>query len=211
MTMATMAAKTRNTHANDAHEGHHDTGANAVFGFWLYLMSDLILFGGLFITYVVLHTHTVDGPGTHDIFNLKFVFTETMLLLVSSCTFGFAMFALVQKRLAQVKLWMVVTFILGLAFVCMEVYEFHHLISENYGPGRSAFLSAFFTLVGTHGIHVTVGLIWIIVMMVQICMWGINQRTTVRLTCLSLFWHFLDIVWICVFSVVYLFGMLPPV
>lgn len=208
MTTTTMTSQEAHAAHVGAHE-HHDQSDKTIFGFWLYLMTDLILFGGLFIAYVVLHGNVVDGPGTHDIFQLGFVLVETFLLLVSSCTFGFAMLALSRKQIAQVKMWLLVTFALGACFVGMEVYEFHHLVAEGYGPSRSAFLSAFFTLVGTHGIHVTVGLVWILVMLVQVSKWGINARTTVRLTCLSLFWHFLDIVWICVFTVVYLMGKLP--
>ena len=171
-------------HTQGAHEdGHHDAGANKVFGFWIYLMSDCILFATLFATYAVLVNGTAGGPSGKDIFELPFVFAETMLLLLSSITFGFGMLA-------------------------MEIYEFHHLIAEGYGPDRSGFLSAFFTLVGTHGIHVTSGLVWIIVMMVLVAKKGLTDRNRTRLMCLSLFWHFLDVVWICVFTVVYLMGVM---
>ena len=129
-----------------------------------------------------------------------------MLLLFSSITFGFAMLAMNKGRAAAVNGWLLVTFVLGAGFIAMEIYEFHHLIAEGYGPDRSAFLSAFFTLVGTHGIHVTSGLIWLIVMMVLVAKKGLTDRTRSRLMCLSLFWHFLDVVWICVFTVVYLMG-----
>jgi cytochrome o ubiquinol oxidase subunit III len=177
-----------------------------VFGFWIYLMSDCILFATLFATYAVLVNGTAGGPSGKDIFELPFVFGETMLLLFSSITFGFGMLAMNQNRVGTVKAWLMVTFLLGAGFIAMEIYEFHHLIAEGYGPQRSGFLSAFFTLVGTHGIHVTSGLIWIIVMMVLISKKGLTERNRTRLMCLSLFWHFLDVVWICVFTVVYLMG-----
>lgn len=198
----------QHSHHQGAHDGHHDAGANKVFGFWIYLMSDCILFACLFATYAVLVTGTAGGPTGKDIFELPFVFAETMLLLFSSITFGFAMLAMNKHKVASVNTWLLVTFLLGAGFIAMEIYEFHHLIAEGFGPQRSGFLSAFFTLVGTHGIHVTSGLIWIIVMMVLISKKGLNERNRTRLMCLSLFWHFLDVVWICVFTVVYLMGVM---
>ncbi|KLN96460.1 cytochrome o ubiquinol oxidase subunit III [Moellerella wisconsensis] len=196
------------TNQNEAHaeHGHHDAGATKVFGFWIYLMSDLILFASLFATYVVLSGGTAGGPSGKDIFSLKFVLGETFLLLFSSITYGFAMLAMHKGKVATVNLWLFVTFLLGLGFVIMEVYEFHELISEDYGPDRSGFLSAFFALVATHGLHVTAGLVWIIIMMIQVSCRGLTQVNQTRLNCLSLFWHFLDVVWICVFTVVYLLG-----
>lgn len=205
MTTATLE-NTYHKH-NNSHE--HAAGERVTFGFWIYLMTDLILFGGLFIAYMVLRNNTVGGPSTYDIFQLPFVLVETFLLLASSFTFGLAMLALNKKSLSKTKLWLIVTLVLGFCFVVMEVYEFCTLIGEGYGPSRSAFLSAFFTLIATHGLHVSVGLIWIIVMLIQLSLWSINSRTIVRMTCLSMFWHFLDIVWICVFTVVYLIGKLP--
>ena len=196
-------------HTHGAHEdGHHDAGATKVFGFWIYLMSDCILFATLFATYAVLVNGTAGGPAGKDIFELPFVFAETMLLLLSSITFGFGMLAMNKNKVSAVNTWLLVTFILGAGFIAMEIYEFHHLIVNDAGPDRSGFLSAFFTLVGTHGIHVTSGLIWIIVMMVLISKKGLTERNRTRLMCLSLFWHFLDVVWICVFTVVYLMGVM---
>lgn len=202
-----MSTNTMTNH-NAAHaaHGHHDTGGTKVFGFWVYLMSDLILFASLFATYVVLADGTAGGPEGKDIFSLKFVLGETFLLLFSSITYGFAMLAMHRGKVASVNLWLFVTFLLGLGFVIMEVYEFHELIAEGYGPDRSGFLSGFFALVATHGIHVTCGLIWIIIMMIQISRRGLTEVNQTRLNCLSLFWHFLDVVWICVFTVVYLLG-----
>lgn len=193
--------------AHSSHEhGHHDAGANKVFGFWIYLMSDCILFACLFATYAVLVNGTAGGPTGKDIFELPFVLVETFLLLFSSITYGMAMIAMNNNKQSQVMSWLALTFLFGAGFVAMEIYEFHHLIAEGFGPDKSGFLSAFFTLVGTHGIHVTSGLIWMVVMMIHVSRRGLTHNNRARLMCLSMFWHFLDVVWICVFSVVYLMG-----
>ena len=199
-------------HDNHGHDGHHehDDTDLTVFGFWTYLMSDLILFGTLFIAFAVLSSHIPAGtPSPKELFGdtLGFVLTETFALLISSVTFGFAVLASYKKNVNQVILWLIVTFLFGASFIGMELYEFNHLVHAGHGPSHSAFLSAFFTLVGTHGIHVTSGLVWMIVLMIQIKKYGLTTANTRRLACLSLFWHFLDIVWICVFSVVYLLGV----
>ncbi|HCH50133.1 cytochrome o ubiquinol oxidase subunit III [Escherichia coli] len=201
--MSTQTVNNANAHE---HHGHHDAGATKVFGFWIYLMSDLILFASLFATYAVLVNGIADGPSGKEIFSLPFVLVETFLLLFSSITFGFAMLSMNKGSVSRVNLWLFVTFLFGLGFVIMEVYEFHELIAEGYGPDRSAFLSAFFALVSTHGLHVTAGLIWIVIMMIQVSRRGLTEVNRTRLSCLSLFWHFLDVVWICVFTVVYLMG-----
>ena len=192
--------------AHDDH-AHHDTGGNTVFGFWLYLMTDCILFACVFATYAVLVNHTAGGPSGKDIFELPYVLGETALLLVSSCTYGFAMIAAHRGFKGQTLAWLAATFVLGAGFIGMEINEFHHLIAEGFGPDKSAFLSSFFTLVGMHGLHVTAGLVWMIVMMLQVSQRGLTDRNNTRLMCLSLFWHFLDIVWICVFTIVYLMGV----
>jgi cytochrome o ubiquinol oxidase subunit 3 len=194
-----------NAHATD---GHHDAGSVKVFGFWIYLMSDCILFASLFATYAVLVNGTAGGPAGKDIFELPFVLVETFCLLFSSITYGMAILAMHRGESSKVTAWLGLTFLFGLAFICMELYEFHHLIAEGFGPSRSAFLSGFFTLVATHGIHVTSGLIWILVMMTQVSRRGLTATNKTRLMCLSLFWHFLDVIWICVFTVVYLMGAL---
>ncbi|BDR96740.1 cytochrome o ubiquinol oxidase subunit III [Proteus mirabilis] len=201
-----MSTQTLNNANAHEHHGHHDAGATKVFGFWIYLMSDLILFASLFATYAVLVNGIADGPSGKEIFSLPFVLVETFLLLFSSITFGFAMLSMNKGSVSQVNLWLFVTFLFGLGFVVMEVYEFHELIAEGYGPDRSAFLSTFFALVSTHGLHVTAGLVWIIIMMIQVSRRGLTDVNRTRLSCLSLFWHFLDVVWICVFTVVYLMG-----
>jgi len=191
--------------AHDDH-AHHDTGGNTVFGFWLYLMTDCILFACVFATYAVLVNHTAGGPSGKDIFELPYVLGETALLLVSSCTYGFAMIAAHRGFKGQTLAWLAATFVLGAGFIGMELNEFHHLIAEGFGPDKSAFLSSFFTLVGMHGLHVTAGLVWMVIMMLQVSKRGLTDRNNTRLMCLSLFWHFLDIVWICVFTIVYLMG-----
>jgi cytochrome o ubiquinol oxidase subunit 3 len=197
-------------HANSAHDHdhHHDAGSNKLFGFWIYLMSDCILFATLFATFAVLGNAYAGGPSGKDIFELPFVFVETMLLLVSSITFGFGIIAMRRKDISALKRWMVITFLLGAGFIGMEIYEFHHLIVHGHGPDKSAFLSAFFTLVGTHGLHVTFGLIWLATCLWQLNTKGLTETMEVRFNCLSLFWHFLDIVWICVFTFVYLVGVM---
>ncbi|MDV2858775.1 MULTISPECIES: cytochrome o ubiquinol oxidase subunit III [Oceanimonas] len=187
-------------------EEHHDTGGNTLFGFWLYLMTDCLLFASVFATYAVLYMNTAGGPGGRELFDLKFVAVETAVLLVSSITYGFAMLAGHNHKRGLTLLWLLVTFALGATFIGMELYEFHHLIESGNGPQRSAFLTSFFTLVGMHGLHVTAGLVWMLVLMVELMTRGTGPRTLTRLGCLSMFWHFLDVVWICVFTVVYLMG-----
>jgi cytochrome o ubiquinol oxidase subunit III len=186
--------------------GHDDHGqSQTVFGFWLYLMTDCFLFASLFATFAVLGNQFAGGPTAKDLFDIPGVALETALLLLSSITYGFAMLGAYRRKSGAVLKWLVVTFVLGAAFLVLELQEFSHLIHEGAAPQRSAFFSAFFTLVGTHGLHVTMGLIWMAVLMVQIIKKpNLTQRQITRLTCLGLFWHFLDIVWICVFTFVYL-------
>ncbi|WP_241574218.1 cytochrome o ubiquinol oxidase subunit III [Rosenbergiella nectarea] len=195
---------------HDAHgeHGHHDAGANKIFGFWIYLMSDCIIFATLFATYAVMVNNTAGGPAGRDIFELPYVLGETALLLLSSITYGMAVISMNKGSKGAVNAWLLLTFICGLGFIGMEINEFHHLISEGFGPQRSGFLSAFFTLVGTHGLHVTCGLIWMLVLMFQIATRGLTATNRTRIMCLSLFWHFLDVVWICVFTIVYLMGVM---
>lgn len=178
------------------------------FGFWVYLMSDVIIFSMLFTMFIIVSKHYNGGPSGHDLFELKGVFAETMALLLSSITFGMAMLNLHARKQSLVLLWLVITFVFGALFVGLEVHEFLGLAHEGAGPQASAFLSAFFTLVGTHGTHVSFGLIWIAVMIVQVAVKGITPPVASRLLRLSLFWHFLDIVWIAVFSTVYLSGVM---
>ena len=190
------------------HEHHHDAGGNTVFGFWIYLMSDCLLFACLFAGFAVLSQNTNGGPGARQLFDLRYVAIETLLLLLSSITYGMAMMGTLKRNSTKVLLWLAITGLFGLGFIGMEVNEFHHLIEEGNGPARSAFLSSFFSLVGTHGIHVSSGILWLSVLMYQVWTKGVTETNRTRLMCLSLFWHFLDIVWICVFTVVYLMGFL---
>lgn len=202
-----MSTETLHTqHSAHAGHGHHDVRANKIFGFWIYLMSDCILFATLFATYAVMVDNTAGGPSGKDIFELPFVLVETALLLLSSITYGFAVISINKNSQTSVNRWLALTFLFGLGFICMELYEFHHLIAEGFGPQRSGFLSAFFTLVGTHGLHVTSGLVWMLMLMYQISRRGLSETNHTRILCLSMFWHFLDVVWICVFTIVYLLG-----
>ena len=185
-----------------------DTVANQAFGFWIYLMTDLVLFASIFATYAVVGRNYAGGPTGKDLFDLRYLFVETMFLLFSSATFGLAVLAMHNDRKGLVLTWLVVTFLLGFGFVAMEINEFYQLILDGNGPQRSAFLSAFFTLVGTHGAHVAFGLIWMAVMMGQIDTKGLTTPVRSRLMRLSMFWHFLDIVWVGVFTIVYLLGVL---
>ncbi|MCQ9154768.1 cytochrome o ubiquinol oxidase subunit III [Acidomonas methanolica] len=192
--------------AHDEHE-HHETPV--VFGFWIYLMTDCVLFGTLFAVFAVMRNQFAGGPTGKELFDLQGVGLETLILLLSSITFGFGALAAQAKKHGLFIFWLVVTFLLGLSFVGMEIHEFSHMVAEGHGPDRSAFLSAFFTLVSTHGLHVTCGLIWIAVVALQSFgsqAW--TPRFMSKLTCLSLFWHFLDIVWICVFTFVYLMSVI---
>ncbi|MDY7559180.1 cytochrome o ubiquinol oxidase subunit III [Pseudomonas sp. 10B1] len=204
--MSNLVLESQIAHAEE--HGHEDAGSMTVFGFWIYLMTDCILFATIFAAYSVLSNNVAGGPSGKDIFELPYVLVETFCLLFSSITYGFAMLAMHKGNKKGVIAWLIVTFLLGLSFIGMEINEFHHLIAEGFGPDRSAFLSGFFTLVGTHGLHVTSGLIWMAVLMFQIKKKGLTATNMTRLSCLSLFWHFLDVVWICVFTVVYLMGAL---
>ena len=188
--------------AADAHHAHPESPTNI--GFWIYLMSDCIIFGALFATYAVLGGGFAGGPEPKDLFEPGFVAIETALLLVSSITFGMAMLAAEKQKLDATTGWLVVTGLLGAGFIGMEIYEFAHLIHIGAGPDRSAFLSAFFALVGTHGLHVTGGLIWLVTLILQLRLHGLNGANMRRLGTLSMFWHFLDLIWIGVFSFVYL-------
>lgn len=189
-------------------EPEHHPGDSTMLGFWLYLMSDCLVFAVLFATYGVLGRNYAAGPSGADLFDLKLVAVNTAMLLFSSITYGFAMLAMDKGRQAAMQGWLVVTALFGLAFLGIELYEFAHLIHEGATPMRSAFLSSFFTLVGTHGLHVTFGLIWLAVLMVQVSKHGLIAANRRRLMCLSMFWHFLDVVWIGVFTFVYLMGVL---
>lgn len=178
------------------------------FGFWVYLMSDAIIFALLFATYLVMLDNTAGGPTGKQLFSLERAASETTLLLLSSTTFGFASVALAASNRLRVLQWLVVTAALGLGFLFLESGEFNGMIAEGAGPDRSGFLSAFFALVGTHGLHVSVGIIWILVMIGQVLAKGLTRPVASRIMRLGLFWHFLDIIWIGIFSIVYLPGLI---
>lgn len=176
----------------------------AGFGFWLFLLSDIILFAALFASYAVLSGSTAGGPTGAELFDKRHVFMETLCLLASSVTCGFGSLAIYRTDARAMYFWMGMTFLLGVCFLTMEGREFASLVAAGAGPSHSAFLSAFFTLVGTHGLHVSLGLVWLIVMLLQVSTLGFQPMVGRRFFCFSLFWHALDIVWIGVFTIVYL-------
>ena len=177
------------------------------FGFWIYLMSDLIIFATLFATFIVLGHNYAGGPTGKELFDLRYTLGETMFLLFSTVAYGMVMLAVHAGKKKAVLIGLAVTFLLGLGFVLMEIYEFYGLVAAGHGPDRSAFLSSFFTLVGTHGTHVTFGLIWMATLIGQVAVKGLTSPVQSRLMRLSMFWHFLDIIWIGIFSIVYLMGV----
>ncbi len=189
-------------------EPEHPDGTSTPLGFWIYLMSDCLIFAILFATFAVLGTRYADGPTPKEIFELPLVALNTTMLLLSSITYGFAMLAMHARDQDGVIKWLAITGAFGLCFIGIELYEFSHLIHAGAGPWRSAFLSSFFVLVGTHGLHVTFGLIWLTTLVVQIRKHGLIPANERRIECLSMFWHFLDEIWIGVFTFVYLFGMI---
>ncbi|KQX16444.1 MULTISPECIES: cytochrome o ubiquinol oxidase subunit III [unclassified Ensifer] len=188
-------------------EEHHPEHSTML-GFWLYLMSDCLIFAVLFATHGVVGRNYAAGPAPADLFDLNLIAINTAMLLFSSITYGFAMLQMERNAKMETLFWLGVTGVFGAIFLALELYEFYHLIHEGAGPTRSAFLSSFFTLVGTHGLHVTFGIIWLITLMVQVSKHGLNPENRRRLMCLSMFWHFLDVIWIGVFSFVYLLGVL---
>lgn len=188
--------------------GEHHPENGTLLGFWLYLMSDCLIFAVLFAVYAVVGRSYAAGPSGAELFDLPLVALNTSMLLLSSITYGFAILEMQRRRVKPVLAWLAITGLLGCVFIGLELYEFMHLIHEGAGPQRSAFLSAFFTLVGTHGLHVTFGIVWLVVLMVQVARGGLMAENRRRLMCLSMFWHFLDVVWIGVFTFVYLMGSL---
>ncbi|MDO8603936.1 MAG: cytochrome o ubiquinol oxidase subunit III [bacterium] len=206
-----MNTETLNQNLTATHEAHQTRGAKALFGFWTYIMSDVLLFGAIFASYAVLHDNIFGGPSAKELFSMPFVLVETLVLLASSFTFGLASLhahhhAEGRNCIPKVVKWLGITFLLGAVFLGMELFEFAKLLEEGNGWQRSGFLSAFFTLVGTHGLHVTAGLIWMGSVTAQVVRHGITERTINKISTLGLFWHFLDIVWIFIFTFVYLMG-----
>ena len=179
-----------------------------LFGFWVYIMTDCVLFASLFATFAVLRTSTFGGPTGAQIFHLPYILVETIALLTSSFTCGLALLSARQNDKRTSLLWFGITFALGALFLGMELSEFHKLALDGNGWQRSGFLSSYFTLVGTHGLHITIGLLWMGVLMVQAVRKDLSDGLLKRLTLFSMFWHFLDVVWIFIFTVVYLMGAL---
>lgn len=204
--MSSMAVDTAQSRFLCLEEQHAHNGT--LLGFWIYLMSDCFIFASLFACYAVLGTSTAGGPTAAEVLDLHGLAINTALLLISSVTFGFAMLEMARRRKGAVMLWLAVSGLLAAGFVTLELREFAGMIADGAGPGRSAFLSSFFTLVGTHGLHVSVGILWLVVLMVQLGKFGFNEANIRRMQCLSMFWHFLDLVWVGVFSFVYLAGVL---
>jgi cytochrome o ubiquinol oxidase subunit III len=192
-----------------AHEGPAPKRIVTGFGFWIFLLSDIIMFACFFAAYAVLSGQTAGGPKGADLFNLRDVAIETVLLLVSSFTCGLASIAADERNATWFQVAMAATCVLGLSFLFIEFREFAHLIGEGAGPSRSAFLSAFFSLVGCHGLHVSAGVLWLLTMMAQVVAKGFRSDIQRRILCFALFWHALDIIWVAVFSVVYLLGSAP--
>jgi cytochrome o ubiquinol oxidase subunit 3 len=190
------------THTHD----EHTQEARVSLGFWIYIMSDCLLFASLFATYAVLHGNIYGGPSGKDLFSLAFVLTETLLLLTSSFTIGLAVLSSRHALKNQTLFWLAATLVLGLTFLGLELSEFSRLVHDGNSWQRSAFLSSFFTLVGTHGLHLALGSLWMMFLMAQTFYDGFTATVTRRLLCLSLFWHFLDVVWIFIFTIVYLMG-----
>ena len=192
---------------------HADAGASrhaqtTVFGFWVFLMSDAVLFALLFATYGVMLRGAAGGPGPADLFHLRSAFLETVVLLASSFTFGMASLAMkYDARRSHLLVWLAITLVLGLTFLGLELHDFSGMLGEGASPQRSGYLSALYTLLSVHGLHVLIGSLWIVVMLVQIMVFGDVPAVKTRLLRLGLFWHFLDIVWVAIFTVVYLQGL----
>lgn len=190
-------------------EEHATADDKSLFGFWLYIMTDCVLFASLFATYAVLHNNTFGGPAGRELFSLPNVLIETLCLLTSSFTCGLAMLAVHKRKQSQALLLFGLTFLLGVAFLAIELTEFKHLAADGNSWRRSGFLSAFFTLVSTHGLHISIGLLWMAALLSRVWRRGLTRANVRRLTMLSIFWHFLDVVWIFIFTVVYLMGAIP--
>lgn len=189
-----------------SHHVDHEAEATerVMFGFWVYLMTDLLMFAVLFAVYAVLHGNTVGGETGRELFSLPLALSETLILLTSSFTVGIAMIAARQRKKAHTLIWFGITFLLGLAFLSIELYEFAEFIHEGHTMQTNAFLSSFFVLVGTHGLHITSGLLWMGITLIYVMKRGLTTSMVRKLSMLSLFWHFLDIVWIFIFTVVYM-------
>ena len=207
--MSTRALASLDGGSADTGLGHRGPQSKSIvvpYGFWLFVLSDIILFSALFASYAALVHATDGGPSGRDLFDLRNVAIETGALLVSSFVCGLALIAAKRRNMLWTQVWFFLTGLLGFLFLFIELREFATMISEGAGPQRSAFLSAFFTLVGCHGAHITAGLLWIGTMMAQIWAKGFQPHIMRRVLCLTIFWHALDIVWVAIFTIVYLMG-----
>jgi cytochrome o ubiquinol oxidase subunit 3 len=184
----------------------HDKDDRITFGFWIYIMTDLIMFGALFATFAVLRNNTFGGPSGRELFDLQFVLIETLILLTSSFTCGLALLSARSQDIHKTLIFFAATLLLGLSFLAMELTEFSNLVAEGYSWQRSAFLSSFFALVGTHGLHITGGIVWLAVLIGFIIKRGLAGSILRKIFLFSVFWHFLDVVWIFIFTIVYLYG-----
>ena len=205
--MTTSTIETVPTEFARGHGGPAPTRIVVAYGFWIFILSDIVMFSALFATYAVLSGNTAGGPTGRELFNLRNVFIETMCLLVSSYTCGLGALSAERRQPGRFLIFAALTFVLGAAFLFIEISEFAGMVSEGAVPSRSAFLSAYFTLVGTHGAHVAMGLVWLIYLVTQVVAKGLRPAVLRRLLCFSLFWHALDIVWIGVITLVYLMGV----
>ncbi|MEM9838609.1 MAG: cytochrome o ubiquinol oxidase subunit III [Pseudomonadota bacterium] len=208
MSTTAPASPRKRTYAFDVVDDAHAHESGAMLGFWLYLMSDCLIFGVLFAVHAVVGQSYAAGPSPADLFEIEQILVATFILLFSSITYGFAVISMQKGEEKQATIWLVVTGLLGLSFLGLEIKEFSHLWHLSATPSASAFLSSFYVLVGTHGLHVAVGCLWLGVLLVQIKMHGLTKANQGRVLCLSAFWHFLDLIWIGVFSFVYLTGVL---
>ena len=186
---------------------HHDVSSNTIFGFWVYLMTDCVMFATFFAAYVVLQGGTFGGPTAQDIFRLPFILTETLILLASSFTCGLAMLGAPKRETSKIVGWFGATFLLGLVFLGMELFEFNHLLADGKTWQGSAFLSAYFTLIGTHGLHIAVGLFFLPFFIAELWRSGCSAAVLRRLTCFRIYWQFIYLIWIFTFTIVYLIGV----
>ena len=193
-------------HVEKYPDGHHDVYSKTIFGFWLYLLSDFMLFATLFATYIVLQTSAFGGPLAHEIITPSLTLFQTLVLLTSSLTIGLAGVFAHRRNANYAIVFSGMTLVLGVMFVWMELNEFSRLVGLGYDWQKSAFLSAFFTLIGTHGLHVVFAILWIFIFVIPVCFSGITPVSIRRITCLRMFWQFLNIIWIFIFTIVYLLG-----
>lgn len=195
------------SHAAHIHHAEAEKASKAYFLFWVYLMTDLLMFAGLFATFAVLRGSTFGGPTEKELYQLPLVLAETFILLISSYTAGLAVYYASKGKVRIVQGLLCATGALGVSFLTLELTEFSHLIADGNSFQRSGFLSSYFSLVGTHGLHITAGLLWLVILLVFVAKRGLKESMVRKITLFSMFWHFLDIVWIFIFSIVYLMGV----